>query len=135
MYDFITIGALVSNPLKPLVYGGGGTNPYSIGLMLDNYGIRYKSVGLDEMTDEGVYIMSYWVGNVTEGIHTIALQLKNGQYTAYNEEGRGKTSLFDPQAYGGNNFVCCYYAGNKDYQAYMDLVYEMMSSIMLTYGL
>ena len=55
-------------------YGYFGSNPFAIGRVLRRYGIGYSKVNLDEMTQEGIYIISYWVkGSIFEGLHTVAV--------------------------------------------------------------
>ena len=115
MYDFYTMGALETDMIHFQEWtktGGWGTNPFAIGLLLSDYGIGYKSVGLEGMTDAGMYIMSYWSGKITRGIHTVALYYDGKVYKAYNLTGKGDQSQeFDPQMYFGENFICAYYLG------------------------
>ena len=52
-----------------------GSNPYSIGRVLSNSGISYSRVGLNEMTEPGTYIISYWNGTPCMSSHCTQLLL------------------------------------------------------------
>ena len=91
--------------------GGGflGSNPYSIGKVLNNSGISYSRVGLNEMTEPGTYIISYWNGTpCMSSLHTVAVDYNGISYFTYNlEDG---VSYKDPSEYA-SNYICGYYLG------------------------
>ena len=64
--------------------GTWGTNPWKIGKVLASYGIEYSTVELDEMTQEGVYIVSYWNQEILGGAHNVAVYFDGNTYTSYN---------------------------------------------------
>ena len=54
---------------------------------MDSYGVSYNVVGKNELTAEGVYIISYWTAPFDDGlrrIHTIAVDIRNGKTSVYN---------------------------------------------------
>ncbi len=68
------------------LFGFMGTNAYSLSRVLDDYEMDYKEVGCDNLTDNGVYIVSFWNDNAPyEGYHTVAMTNNNGYYTVYND--------------------------------------------------
>ncbi len=83
-----------------------GTKPWDIGGVLDQYGMSYTEVGLDELNKPGTYIISYWNGTPwLSSLHTIAVQYDGTEYTAYNKGGNPSAN---PTTYA-NNFICGYY--------------------------
>ena len=102
MNDFQDAGAMIG-------FGALGSNPYAIGRVLDNEGIGYSRVGLDDITQEGTYIISFWNDNAPcNGLHTVAVSYDGANYTTYNLYGRGNTSTKSPYIYA-NNYICGYY--------------------------
>ena len=87
-----------------------GSNPYSIGNVLNMNGIAYTRIGLKDMTNPGTYIISYWHDPITNGAHTVAVTYDGSVYTTYNLRGNGKISTMDPNDYA-QNFICGYYLG------------------------
>ena len=86
-----------------------GSNPYAIGNVLSNEGIEYSRVGLTEMTQPGVYIISFWTGKpCASPLHTVAVDYNGKAYTTYNLNGYGRTSDLDPTLYA-YNYICGYY--------------------------
>ena len=102
MADFQSVGAMIG-------YGALGSNPYQIGSVLSKEGIDYSRVGLDDMTESGTYIISFWNDNAPwNGLHTVAVDFDGTTYTTYNLNGNGNTSKIAPSIYA-NNFICGYY--------------------------
>ena len=63
------------------------------------------------MTQNGVYIVSFWNENAPfGGLHTIAVTYDGNQYTAYNLNGDGAIYAFTPSKYS-NRFICGYHLG------------------------
>ena len=88
-----------------------GSNPYSIGRVLSNSGIKYSRVGLNEMTKDGVYIISYWNGTpCMSSLHTVAVEYNGISYFTYNLSGWGDVSSDDPSTYA-SKYICGYYLG------------------------
>ena len=86
-----------------------GSNPYSIGRVLSNSGISYSRVGLNEMTESGTYIISYWNGTpCMSSLHTVAVEYNGISYFTYNY--KGGVSYKDPSEYA-SNYICGYYLG------------------------
>ena len=101
MYDFQMAGAM------PL-YGVLGSNPYAIGTVLNKSNIDYSRVGLDEITNPGTYIISYWTGPFPSSIHTVAISYDGSVYTTYNLYGDNKTYNDNPTDYA-ERYICGYY--------------------------
>ena len=93
-------------------FGGLGSNPNYIGRVLSNSGIKYSRVGLDEMTQNGVYIMSYWTGTpYLSTIHTVAIK-KDGGYFMYNVYGDGNSDDYwwnENLSGYEKGYICGYY--------------------------
>ena len=84
-----------------------GSLPTGIGKVLENYGIDYSRIGINEMTRSGVYIVSYWTGTpYLSPLHTIAIMYDGGQYIPYNY----RNKIFNPADHT-DNFICGYYLG------------------------
>lgn len=104
MRDFQRNGAMIGD-------GYFGSNPLAIGKVLHCDRICYTRVGLDEMTAEGVYIISFWkYGAPWNGLHTVAVDYDGTTYTTYNLRGNGAPSYDNPANYA-SNFICGYYLG------------------------
>lgn len=92
-------------------FGILGSNPYSIGKVLENERISYSRVGINGMNKPGVYIISFWNDNpLQNGLHTVAINYDGSNYTAYNfasEYDGDPVSL----SYFKNRFICAYYVG------------------------
>jgi hypothetical protein len=108
----------LSNTIKDFQYclamiGDGylGSNPYVIGRVLDKRGIPYVRVGLDEITQKGIYIISYWTDGVLRStIHTVTVVYDGSTYTTYNLYGRGKLHQGSPADYA-SDYICGYRVG------------------------
>lgn len=88
-----------------------GSYPHAIGQVLRKNHMSYSMVSLDEMTKEGVYIISYWTGaTLGSSIHTVAISYDGSGYITYNYDGFGQTSVENPKTYA-SNFICGYYLG------------------------
>ncbi len=102
-----------------LIHGKYGTTSSSIGRTLRQYEIPYKQIhGIDEMTKEGMYIISSWNDPDTyfEGRHTVAIEYNGTDYIVYNPhnlaykpEDIDITKLQD-------TFICGYYVGKNNQQ-------------------
>ena len=90
-----------------LLGGFWGSNPLMIGKVLDRDMIHYRKVGLDNMTTQGYYIISFFnEGKITRGIHTVAIYYDGNTYTAYNKGGGLNFDNPTSYAYG---YICGYY--------------------------
>ena len=88
--------------------GGFGSFPSRIGQVLESYGIKYKCVGIDEMTQSGIYIISYWnASHPFKGLHTIAITYYNEEYRSYNSR-YDNDNNYTP-AIHGERFICGYF--------------------------
>ena len=88
-----------------------GSNPYAIGNVLDEIGIPYVSVGLNEMTQKGTYIISYWTAGVLQSsIHTVTVVFDGSTYTTYNLHGLGELHQGSPADYA-SDYICGYRVG------------------------
>ena len=77
---------MVNKNSANILFGFWGTNAYSLSRVLDDYEMDYKEVGSDNLTDNGVYIVSFWNDTTpSEGYHTVAMTNNNGYYTVYND--------------------------------------------------
>ena len=66
-------------------------------------------VGMDEMTEPGTYIISFWNDtNIFGGIHTIAVSYDGDLYTAYNLDGDGRQKPLRLYKYT-DRYICGYY--------------------------
>ena len=91
-----------------------GSNPYMLGDALNAVGIDSIPVNLDEMTEEGIYIISFWNNSsVLSGIHTVAVDFSDGVYTTYNYFGDGSEINRDPSTFA-SNYVYGYYLGKGE---------------------
>ena len=86
------------------LFGIFGSWPSKIGKVLQNEGIGYTTVRLDEMDKPGTYIISFWNG---PQIHTVAVSNSGEGYTTYNFYGN-ENNLPANYAY---NYICGYYLG------------------------
>ena len=69
-------------------------------------GMKYTTFdSLDEMTQDGVYIISYWTSGFPHHIHTVAVQKNQDIYKTLN----GSTD--DPFEYAQDTFIYGYYLG------------------------
>ena len=116
VYEFQANGTFVLG-------GFFGANSFSIGRILDVYSLKYEEIGLEEMTANGMYVLSFWWPDQLI-IHTAAVENVNGEYTIYNYDGYYpiKYSGFDPNKY---LFVCAYFLGDIQYQENNNLSYAM----------
>ncbi len=79
---FETSGTVIGDNL---IGGYFGSNPYSLPKVFDILDLSFDVVSFNQLSANGVYIMSYW--NSTEFdsmIHTIALQKTDNGYKLYN---------------------------------------------------
>ncbi len=98
-----------------LMLGDGalGSNPYKIDDILEKYGMEYTRVKLDEMTEHGIYVVSYWKdGSALNGCHTVAIEYKEDMYITYNLYGDGQIKTLDPKEYA-KSYISGYYLGEK----------------------
>ena len=103
MQDFQRAGAMIG-------YGFFGSSPYRIGRVLETEAIDYSRVKIGNMTNPGVYIISFWNESIFDGLHTIAINYDGATYTAYNLYGDGKTYAIQLSEYN-KRFICGYYLG------------------------
>ena len=104
IYDFQSSGAMIG-------FGGLGSNPLAIGRVLNKEGIKYSRVGLNDMTEQGVYIMSFWNENPPwNGLHTVAVSYNGINYIAYNLNGNNIEYNISLSDYS-KRFICGYYLG------------------------
>ena len=88
-----------------------GTNPRAIGRVLKHDGIEYSNVDLSDMTQEGIYIISFWNPGVPfHGLHTVAVCYDGTTYTTYNYSGYGQLYYGSPLDYA-EFYICGYYLG------------------------
>ena len=100
--DFHAVNAIVG-------FGLCGSNPYSIGSVLEKEDISYTGVGLNDMTKQGVYIISFWNENpLSNGLHTVAVSYDGTYYTAYNLYCNGDEYHISLSDYS-TSFICGYY--------------------------
>jgi len=99
--DFQDNGAMVG-------FGALGSNPFKIGNVLADYDIDYTTVSLDQMTEDGVYIVSYWTPHSSGlyQIHTIMVEYDGNTYNPYNKTKK----TFSPEEIG-KYYICGYYLG------------------------
>ena len=91
------------------LYGHFGSKPWVIGEVLDSYGISYSSVEIDEMTEAGTYIFSYWNEKWWKyGLHTVAIRYDGNEHMAYNYHHVYREIDISKHSKG---FICCYYLG------------------------
>lgn len=102
MTDFQSVGAMIG-------YGLFGSDPNLIGRVLEKEGIGYSRVTINEMTESGVYIMSYWnSSSIWDGLHTVAVYYDGSTYMAYNTQGSArKIEILDYS----DRYICGYYLG------------------------
>ncbi len=92
-------------------YGCFGSNPFAIGRVLNKEGIEYSRIGLDDMAQEGTYIITFWNENAPwGGIHTVAVHYDGTTYITYNLGCNGNISTEAPSIYA-KNYICGYYLG------------------------
>lgn len=102
MNDFQSVGAMIGD-------GYFGSNPYAIGRVLRKEGIAYSRVGINDMTQSGTYIISFWNDNTPwNGLHTVAISYDGSVYTAYNLYGLGDQSDILLVDYA-KQYICGYY--------------------------
>lgn len=88
--DFIELTKTFWHLGMAILFGLAGNDVYKTHKVLQHYGISYKQVLLGDLLDteaenDGVYIISVWNKRPPfHGIHTVALQIKNGTPTTYN---------------------------------------------------
>ena len=100
--DFHNAGAMIGD-------GFFGSNPYAIGRVLSREGIAYSRVGIDNMHQEGIYVISFWnEGAPWNGLHTVAVRYDGLEYTAYNLNGRARSILLTTYS---TRYICGYYLG------------------------
>ena len=80
---------------------------------MEKENISYTRVGLNDMTKQGVYIISFWNENpLSNGLHTVAVSYDGKTYTTYNYSGYGDLLFEDPVEYATVcRFECGYYLG------------------------
>ena len=63
------------------------------------------------MSEDGVYIMSFWnEGAPWNGLHTVAVKIDGGNCKAYNLNGYNEVENIDLKGYSGR-FITAYYVG------------------------
>ena len=115
--EFELTNAITSVPF--VVYGEGGSNPYSIGDVLTLNGQIYSRVNsIQGMDQEGVYIMSFWNNNDVlsiAGLHTIAVTVDaEGNVQPYNKNEREPDEKVSFESFVSeleNGFITGYYLG------------------------
>lgn len=91
-----------------ILRGVFGSNPYAIGRVLKSEGIEYTKVRLRDITQDGVYIISFWNDNAFwKGLHTVAVRCKGKAALAYNLRGDGKPCPISLAAYS-KGYICGY---------------------------
>lgn len=99
--DFQAAGAMI-------LRGVFGSNPHAIGRVLKAEDIEYSKVRLNDITQEGIYIISFWNDNVFwKGLHTVAVRCKGKAAIAYNLRGDGKPRPITLSAYS-KSYICGY---------------------------
>ena len=84
IYAFEISGAVIGGN-GTLVGGALGSNPYSLPKVFNTLGLMYKEVSIDQMSANGIYIMSFWNSqDVDSMIHTIAIKKTDAGYELYN---------------------------------------------------
>ena len=92
------------------MYGVLGSYPQTVGKVLWLYGMDHDVVSLSEMTEPGVYIMSFWNDNAPwNGLHTVAIRYDGINYIAYNYYGDGETTNFPSLQQFADSYICGYY--------------------------
>ncbi len=63
-----------------------GSNPYEIPRMLDAEGVKYGVIGIEDLNNPGIYVVSYWnTMNYGSMLHTVAVVVpENGTPQAIN---------------------------------------------------
>ena len=90
-----------------LACGAFGSDPFSIGYVLQNEGIAYTRVRLDALDKPGTYIISFWTGQ----IHTVAMTYDGSNYATYNRSTyASEAESGDPHEYA-SRYICGYYLG------------------------
>ena len=108
MVSFQTSGAMIG-------YGYFGSMPQAIGNVLKNEGIAYERVGLSEITQPGVYIISFWNSDsIFKGLHTVALQYNGYEYEIYNYKSLRDNGTYEPSkrlnlSEFEGRYICGYY--------------------------
>lgn len=94
-----------ANAMSP--FGIFGSWPSKIGKVLQNEGIGYTTVRLDEMDKPGTYIISFWNGQ----IHTVAVSYDGSKYTSYNRSTRATGPEDESPYLYAQNYIYGYYLG------------------------
>lgn len=86
-------GVVVANEL---LMGYFGSNPYGIGRVLEDVGVKYNTVSYDGLNAKGLYIISFWDDlNYDSMLHTVAMQSDGkGNYRPYNLYGDGSVANY-----------------------------------------
>ena len=100
IYDFQSCDAM-------LFWGFFGSDPRKIGCVLDQYNVQYSKINISEMTEPGIYIISYWSKTKYHlyTLHTIAVEYNGTSYLGYNY-GNGINPI-NPVEYE-DKFICGY---------------------------
>ena len=86
-----------------------GSNPFIIGKVLRHSMLNYRNVSLEEMNTQGYYTISFWNnGNITDGLHTVAVYFDGNVYSTYNLYGDGQVYYMNPSEYA-YGYICGYY--------------------------
>jgi len=85
-----------------------GSNVLAIGRILSASGLSWRRVGLRDLADKGLYIISFWNGRIPwDGIHTVTVRHDGQGYTTYNLAGDGRVSQRSPVDYA-KSYICGY---------------------------
>ena len=94
-----------ANAMSP--FGIFGSWPSKIGKVLQNEGIGYTTVRLDEMDKPGTYIISFWNGQ----IHTVAVSYDGTEYISYNQTTFATGPEYKSPFTYAQNYIFGYYLG------------------------
>ena len=111
MQQFVDCGALT---MQPVLRGGFGGNPFSIGKVLDKEGVKHSTIdSFDDISDSGVYIVSFW-NNSSFGspIHTVTVEVKNSDTKLVYNNG-DDDNVWSPETYSEYLFITGYKVSRK----------------------
>ncbi len=92
-----------------ICFGLFGSNPFVIGRVMKQFGIRASRIREADMNHPGHYILSFWnEGAPWNGAHTVTLSSDGQIWTIYNYHGNGRETKTKPLTFG-RRFICGYY--------------------------
>ena len=110
--QFVNCGALTA---QPVLRGGFGGNPFSIGKVLDKEGVQHSTIdSFDDISAPGVYIVSFWNdSSFGSQIHTVAVEVNDSAKKIVYNHKSDDDNVWSYETYSEHLFITGYKVSRK----------------------